>query len=151
MGNTAFGATWSATGAGMDSEEQARLRALHMKQWRSAGPLQYTMHAAPLQPPETEVRAWPPFRTPLYGGGDSDRESLRRPEKGRVAPVPEDFQADLDLLARLKESKETYKRVPETLYLGTVVVYLEGVHVRLGKVTHALPGKDRAGRHKRRL
>jgi len=31
--------------------------------------------------------------------------------------------------------------VPETLYLGTVVAYLEGVHVRLGKVTHALPGK----------
>ena len=85
----------------------------------------------PTNPP-SELRARPPFRTPSYGEGDNDRESLRRQNKGRPAFGPDNFQADPDYLARLKESKETYKHVPETLYLGTVVAYMDDVHMRLG-------------------
>ena len=81
--------TWSMDSADKDTAEQERLRAQFIKQWRECGPLNYTYAGLvlPPPPPESQVQANPPFRTPEYGGGDNDVDRLRREKVGKQPRV----------------------------------------------------------------
>ena len=87
-------------------------------------------------PPETQVQANPPFRTPEYGGGDNDVDRLRREKVGKQPRVNPEFASDVAGLQANKydheASKATYSKVPSDFIRTALVGFLVGTDVHIG-------------------